>query len=320
MASTQNINCWIITEGLIGTENQCIGVSQALGVKTEIKRIGLKQPWRMLSPYLGFECACTFDPRFDGDVPWPDLLITSGRKAIAASRYIKKASGGRTFTVHIQDPRISPKYFDLLAVPAHDPARGDNVVVSVAAPNKITEQGLRDASSEFSGLFDALPSPHVAVMIGGNSKAHKLTPEIMARLVDQLRALSDQGYGLMITTSRRTGAENEAMLHEGLEGSGAYIWDGQGNNPYLAMLGRASFMIVTNDSTSMLSDAGSTGKPVYMVALEGGGKRLDKLHDNLRERGVIRDFEGVLEAWEYEKLNDAQMIADSIMQRLDSRS
>ena len=87
--------CWIVTEGLTGTENQCLGVAEALGVIPEVKRINLKQPWRTLSPWLGFEHAGIFT----GDpiaAPWPDLALCSGRKAIAAARYIRKASGGKT--------------------------------------------------------------------------------------------------------------------------------------------------------------------------------------------------------------------------------
>ncbi len=314
MKNIKNMTCWIITEGLVGTENQCVGVAQALGVKTDIKRINLHEPWRTFSPYLGLECAHTFKPQLAP--PWPDLLITSGRKAIAAARYIKKASKGKTFTLHIQDPRINPKYFDLVAVPAHDPARGDNVIVTTAAPNKITAQALTDAATYFANRFSTLPTPRVAVMIGGNSKAHKLTPAIMEHLCTQLKALS-KDYGPMITTSRRTGAENEALLHQALAGTNAYIWNGEGENPYLGMLALADFLIVTNDSASMLSDAASTGKPVYMVPLEGGGKRLNQLHENLKAYGAVRDFDGTLEHWEYEPLNDAQLIADFVRQRLD---
>src|SRR5262245_41653904 len=126
------ITCWIVTEGLAGTENQCLGVAEALGIMPEIKRIRLRQPWKSFSPFLGFEQNMTFSPPLQP--PWPDLLLASGRKSIAASRYIKKASGGRTFTVQIQDPRISPSYFDLVAVPEHDPARGENVIVTAASP------------------------------------------------------------------------------------------------------------------------------------------------------------------------------------------
>lgn len=91
------MKCWIITEGLAGTENQCIGVAEALGVEAEIKRVALRQPWKSLSPWLGFESGSVFEPALSP--PWPDLLIASGRKSIAASRFIRKASKGKTFTV-----------------------------------------------------------------------------------------------------------------------------------------------------------------------------------------------------------------------------
>src|SRR5688500_14293031 len=122
-------SCWIVTEaGLTGTENQCRGVAAALGREPAIKRIGLRQPWKSLSPWLGLECGLAFTGdslRPAPDADWPDSLIAAGRKSIAASRYIKKESGGRTFTVQLQHPRVSPRHFDLVALPAHDLRPGE---------------------------------------------------------------------------------------------------------------------------------------------------------------------------------------------------
>ena len=302
--------CWIITEGLAGTENQCIGVAEALGVSPEIKRVTLRQPWKALSPYLGFECGFTFMPALKG--PWPDILIASGRKSIAASRYIKKMSGGKTFTVQIQDPRISPKQFDLVAVPKHDPTRGDNVLVTTAAPNKITGSKLTDARAQFQ-QFSSLPSPRVAVLIGGNSHSHTLTAQKIKTLAAQLKSLSG---GLMVTTSRRTGAENEKILKSALQGSEHFFWDGSGLNPYMGMLAWADFILVTEDSTSMLSEAASTGKPTYIIPLDGGSARLDAMQQNLMEAGCARVFEGRLEPWTATRLEDASKVATEIRRRM----
>ncbi len=318
---TAKPSTWIITEGIAGTENQCIGVTEALGVEPEIKRIKLRQPWRALSPYLGFERPCTFIPRLEEN-EWPDLLITSGRRAIAASRYIKKASKGRTFTLHIQDPRINPRHFDLLAVPRHDPARGANVIVTAAAPNRITEKRLAQAYKEFS-TFKSLPAPRVAVLIGGTSNAYTLTPAIMETLATQLKALSEQGISLLITTSRRTGEENETILKKALKGTNAYIWNGQGANPYFGMLAWADTILVTADSASMLSEACTTGKPVYMINMETNKKgktgRIAKLHENLISHGGVRPFEGRLESWNYIPLRDSDMIAAAVRERLKKK-
>jgi hypothetical protein len=302
------MKCWIITEGMAGTENQCLGVAEALGVSPEVKRINLREPWKTLSPYLKFETANTFNPPLSG--PWPDVLIASGRKSIAAARYIKKASGGKTFTVQIQDPRISPNNFDLVAVPAHDPTRGDNVIVTNASPNRVTDEKLLAARKKFP-QFEKIKSPRVAVLIGGDSKSHSMPPQLTRMLADQLKKLDAE---LMVTTSRRTGPENERILREAL--AGHYIWDGSGENPYFGMLAWADYIIVTEDSASMLSDAGTTGKPVYVVKLAGGSPRLGKLLENLSNHGVIRHFEGRLDSWGYEPLRDSDRIATEIRKRL----
>ena len=312
--SNDKIQCWVITEGLAGTENQCIGVANALGISPIIKRVTLNQPWKTLSPYIGFECAQSFSPSLVP--PWPDLLITSGRKAVAVSKYIKKQSNNRTFTVHIQDPRISSKYFDLIAVPEHDDLHGDNVIITKAAPNRITTDVLEHAKKEFP-QFENIPSPRIAVLIGGNSKAYSMNNNDTRTLAKQIKAIN---AGLMITTSRRTGSENEKILRSILQKEGTYMWDGDGENPYFGFLAWSDFILVTADSTSMLSEAATTGKPVYMIGLNGGHKRIEKMHKNLIDSGAVRHFNGRLEAWSYEPLNDAKLVADAIKEFFEKTS
>ena len=304
--------CWIITEGMAGTENQCIGVAEALGLEPEVMRTHLNAPWKSLSPYLGFEQDFTFDPVLRP--PWPDLLITSGRKAIAASRYIKKRSGGKTITVHIQDPRISSKYFDLVAVPAHDPMRGDNVLVTEASPNKITDDLLAQAKNQFHE-FEQLKSPRVVVLMGGNSQAYTITTEIVESLIQDLKPL-DASY--MVTCSRRTDPDIKKILQQNFDTDQHYFWDEQGENPYLALLAWADFILVTADSASMISESCTTGKPVYMIDLPGGTRRIKKLHHNLQDAGKLKLFQGALEFFIYEPLNDAQRVADEICRRFGS--
>ncbi len=301
---------WIVTEGIAGTENQCIGVAESLGVTPVIKRIGLNQPWESLSPYLGFETAGTFtgDPLA---APWPELLITSGRKSIAAARYIKKKNP-RTFCVQIQDPRVRSSAFDLIAVPQHDPARGENVLVTTLSPNRITDEKLNAAKEAFRDRFEKLPQPRVAVLIGGTSKAHSLSVEQTHDVCDELMKLINQGYGLMITTSRRTGEKQSRIIQLNLQAETSFIWDGKGDNPYFGMLAWADFIIVTSDSVSMISDAATAGKPVYVIPLAGGAPRLDSCLKNLREQGITRNFAGQLDEYSYIPLRDAAKIAGEI--------
>lgn len=306
------LSCWVVTEGMAGTENQCLGVAEALGIPPIVHRISLRQPWKSLTPWLGLEQPWTFMPPFSE--PWPDLLLASGRKSVAASRFIKKASKGRTFTVQIQDPKTSPEQFDLVAVPRHDFLRGPNVVVTLGAPNRLNSQKLAEAKSDFAHLFSPMPSPRIAVLIGGSSKTHSLTIDHMSRLGAQLRSLEG---GLMITASRRTGPQEKNAMIDSLETRDYYFWDGTGDNPYFGILAWADYILVTEDSVSMLSDAATTGKPVYTIPLDGGSRRFDLLHAGFREEGIARPFAGRLEHWEYPALNDSALIARDVMNRIN---
>ncbi len=317
------MKCWIVTEGMIGMENQCLGVTDVMKLTPEIKRIGLRQPWKTLCPFLGLERPETFT----GDAltaPWPDLALGCGRKSIAALRYIKKASGGKTFTVFIQNPKIGTGAFDLVAIPSHDTRRGPNVLVTPAAPNRLNARKLADGMDDWRPVFGELDAPRVAVLIGGKSQTHNLTAANVDTLARQLRLLADRGRSLMITMSRRTGDANAAALRAALEGSGAWIWDGPGDkagsNPYFGMLAWADYIIVTSDSVSMISEAATTGKPVYVVPLDGGSKRFDRFYGGLLEKGVIRMFDGNLVNYVYEPLNDAKLIADEIARRMPTLS
>lgn len=309
---------WVITEGLTGTENQCLGVAEALGIVPEVKRIGLNQPWKTLSPYIGFET----ETSFTGDtlqLPWPDILIASGRKSIAAARYIKRMSGGKTYTVQIQDPRLRRSEFDLVVVPEHDPGRGANVLVTAGAPNRITGEKLATARERFAPLFQHLPSPRIAVLIGGSTNTHQLNAEKMREISTQLKNLADQGKSLMITTSRRTGEESSQILRQALKDSSAYIWDGPGpqasENPYFGLLAWADAIIVTSDSMSMVSEAATTGKPVHVVSLGAGKKRHEIMMNNFIRHGYVRPFSGIIEFWQYDALHDAAKVAAEIRRK-----
>lgn len=319
----KNLTCWIIGEGLAGTENQCIGVAEALGVEPIIKRIVLREPWKTFSPTLKLEQWWTFKPMMYP--PWPDLVIAAGRKAIAPARFIRRAAnayeGNDCFTVFLQNPHCPLSDFDLVAAPAHDELEGANVVTTIASPNRITPQRLKAARSDFSALGD-LPAPRIAVLIGGNSKTHSMTKALAEKMVKDLKALNGS---LMITCSRRTPPDLHRYITKQLKAPENHIWDGKGENPYHGYLAHADAIIATSDSASMLSDACSTGAPVYRYDLEGGSDKFERLYRNLEQYGALKPFPadkslGKLDVWAYEPLNDAAKIANAIEDTLKQKN
>lgn len=315
--SESDITCWIVTEGIAGTENQCLGIAEALGVRPVIKRIKLKSPWRQLSPWLRFghqyalaSGSATLAP------PYPDILIAGGRKSIGIALHVKKKSGGKTFLVQVQDPRISPKHFDLVIAPQHDGIRGGNVLLTTGALHRVTPEKIAAEKKKFESKLSHLPHPRVALLIGGSGESHTMTHDNTKKLVDDLLKLK---AGIMVTASRRTGAENTRLLREKLTGENIFFWDGTGDNPYFAMLGLADHIIVTEDSVSMISEAISTGKPVHIAHLDGGSGKFDLFHQDLQQKNYAKPFTGVLETWSYTPPSDITRIVNEIKQRMNRK-
>ena len=303
-------------------QNQCLGLAEALGAETVIKQVHLRPPWKQLSPSIlriGNRWAMT--PDSDPITPpWPDVMIATGRHSVASSLLVRACSPS-TYRVQIQSPGISPDYFGLVVVPRHDRLRGPNVMTCKGALHRVTPERLAADADKWRDQLAYLPHPRIAVIVGGTNGVYRMTPAIAADLGDKLAALSKRyGAGLMVTASRRTGEEAEAALRSRLEGLPVEFWDGQGDNPYFAYLGLADTIVVTCDSVSMTSEAASTGKPVYVVMLDGGSPKFDSFHRALVEDGITRPFTGEMEDWSYNPLDDTALAAKRVMEELGRRT
>lgn len=312
-------NAWVLTEDLVGLRNQAIGVAEAMGLPGDPKKLIPRAPWRYMTARLWPNPLAIQHASADPlGPPWPDVLITCGGKASAVSKAIKAASGGRTFTVHIQAPPFPSAAFDFIIAPAHDGLTGPNVFVTRAAVHRVTASVLDQARSTWSDHVAALPTPRVAVLIGGNNGRYRLDRQAMEQLADQLASLArDQGVGLMVTPSRRTGADNEKILRDRLAGLTVEVWDGQGENPFFGYLAWADAFIVTCDSVSMLSEASATGKPIHVVRLDGASRRIDAFNRTLLDTGVARPFTGKIEDWCYDPVDDTAAAAEAALEHFE---
>jgi uncharacterized protein len=309
---------WAVHDGRIGIANQVLGLAEAVGWPFEEKRIEIRFPWTKLAPQFWLRPLAAPGPGGDRLAPpWPDLVIGCGRQTAAPVAAVRRASGGGSFAVQIQDPTLPLAWYDLLVVPEHDRRRGANVLATRGAVHRVTAARLAEAAARFAPLFADLPRPLVAVLIGGNNKSYQLTERRLAALAEQLAAISRRhGSGLLVTPSRRTGAEGERILREKLAGLPARIWDGGGENPYFGYLALADAILVTEDSVSMVTEATATGKPVHVVSLAGGSRKFREFHRQMREAGITRPFTGALEEWRYAPPNDTALAAAEIRRRI----
>jgi mitochondrial fission protein ELM1 len=312
-----DLNCWALTEGFAGMESQCFGLAEALGLPCTMKRV--RRP-RMLLKYLppSLWPNPLSGTREDALAPpWPDVLISSGRGSVAAALAVRRVSGGKTFTVHIQTPYVNPSRFDLVVIPQHDSLRGHNVLVTRMALHGVTKARLAEAGRRFSTRLSYLPRPLIAVLVGGSNKHQNCSPETMHHMADQLIAAArEAGGGLAVTTSRRTDEQNARILRERLQDEPLFFWDGVEENPYLGLLALADAIVVTSDSVSMVSEACATGKPVHVFNMGERHKKMRQFHRTLMDDGVTRPFAGKIEQWTYDPPNETEKIVAIVRDRL----
>jgi uncharacterized protein len=311
------LTTWVLTDGKAGDELQALSVAEVLGLTPEIRRVRPKPPFTWLMPWG------PIDPRERPGaagsplaLPYPDLLIASGRRAVAYLRYVKRASGGRTYTVFLKDPRTGPETADFIWSPAYDRLRGPNVLTTLTPPHRVSAQRIEAARTRPDPRLVHLPHPRVAVLAGGDSRHHRFTDQDIARFLRHLTALAETGAGLMVTASRRTPAALREALIALTSRHGGFFWDGTGENPYVDLLALADFVVATADSFNMIGEAAATGQPILVFEPSGGHPKLDVYMDELKSHGIVHPFEGRLEGQPYEPLNSTPKVAEAIAQDL----
>ncbi len=321
------LTCLVISDGRRGIENQALGLAEAFGRlrKPKIIKHVVKsgKPFRACPPKIQFALKPT--PADYGIEVMPDIVIGCGRQAIAPLLALKKAGGNGVFTVYVQDPRMDTQHFDLVIAPKHDGLTGDNVETMIGSPNRVTGKLLADNVLNFALELAKMPAPRVAVLIGGTSKTHTLSRCVHQGHIHAVNALVQQGISVMLSTSRRTpGWAREDYCKSFFDRKQVWLWDDnrseQGDNPYFAFLGAADAILVTEDSTNMLTEACATGKPVFTLPMSckkaGGVGKFAELYQRLKNRCHVVPFEGNIEAPPYNVLDETRRMAKILVGRM----
>jgi mitochondrial fission protein ELM1 len=325
------LRVWAVSDGRAGIEAQVVGLSEAIArlvpCEVTIKRVGWmgrtgRLPWwlnllpkRWLTPESGI-------PQGKNPDEWPDLWIAAGRATLPLSIRAKRWSGGKTYVVQIQDPRVPATMFDLVIPPKHDRMSGDNILPITGSPHRVTPSRLTAEYPAFAETIDPLPHPRVAVLVGGKSKAFDLSSERAAQIAHSIQIpLEQEGGSLLMTFSRRTPEPARALMAARLRHLPGMIWpnpsgNGEGPNPYFAFLAAADYILVTEDSTNMATEAASTGKPVFVLKMDGSSLKFRLFHEELESQGAARPYGGAFHGWTYAPVNETDRAAREVLARI----
>lgn len=315
-----------LLDGLAGSNSQTRGVAAALGLPCQERPVAYDREW----PWQRALGLVRLTPETEAALlapPTPALVISTGRRAGAAARWLKRALARRDGCgprlIHIQDPRFGHDAFDRIMVPSHDRAlnrlrKRPNVRVITGAPHPLTPESIQAAAGDWAARWADLPRPWIGVLVGGDSGRKRLDGDIARALSDQAGALAARAGGaLLVTTSRRTRPDAvealTAALAKGPAPARLMPWTEEtAANPYKAMLALSDGLIVTGDSMSMLTEATLPGGPLWIFAPPGWARGPHaRFHTHLSEAGLARMLDQATpwEPWTHAPLNPAPDIA-----------
>lgn len=281
---------WVLTDGKIGDDVQCLAVARALGGALEKKVVAPRAPWAWAAPWG------PADPRDAPDrrqspiaPPFPDVVLASGRRAIPYACAVKDRTGA--FTVVLKDPRAARKRADLIWAPAHDRLSGENVFSTLTSPHALGEEFAkrrREPGQPIAGL----PKPVLGVVLGGPGRGARFDAAVAAALAAKINAARKRYASIALVPSRRTPAAFIDRLEAQLTGENVFVWRGEAPNPYVDVLANAGALIVTADSHNMMSEAVATGTGVYAFRPPGLARKLGWFVDELERLERVRSFDG----------------------------
>jgi hypothetical protein len=281
---------WSLTTGEAGLRAQANGLARQLSADSQEKIVRVSRLAALAPPAL-FRSAGLGVTAVEGAIaaPWPDVLVSCGRRAGLAAISIRGRCGSPMVMVHIQPPS-SPAAFDLIVTLPHDRLAGRNVLQVKTALHGVRGSSLRSAASAGDHRFASLPRPWTTVLLGGATARSEFSIADAQRLAEGLDALRARtGGSLLITPSRRTPHRVTAALGARfVSDMNTFFWDGGGANPYLAMLAGADVLVVTSDSISMVSEALATTADVWLFDVKGGERHRHFMDTLLQARLVAR--------------------------------
>ncbi|MBT4950701.1 MAG: hypothetical protein HON34_02775 [Pelagibacteraceae bacterium] len=300
------LKIWSVTDGSQGMISQVNGLSRYISSNIVEIKTDVIFPWSKLQPGL----LPTYNWIFKNNISnkQPDILISCGRKSVYFSLYCKKKFNN-LINIHIQNPKISSRSFNYVISPNHDNFYGNNVINSVGALHQFEKSNITRKPNLLTCI------------VGGNNQHYNFSSNEAEKLCKKLIEIKkfNTDIELNVITSRRTSDLLKKNLIKNLSNI-AKIWNGVGENPYKQAIQESSFFIVTSDSTSMISEAAISGKPVYIYHLpfKRKSRRIINFQNEFSNLGISRNINNIqkLEKWTYKPLNESERIARIIKEKL----
>ena len=304
----------LLTEGMHGMISQAEGLAKSLELDYLHEKIELNNFWKLIPPKFTPVKKFIFKNSIKENF---DVIISCGRKSVIPSIFLKKNSQKKIFNIHIQDPKVSLKNFDFVVVPEHDDLKGENVILTKGALHYLN---MKEIDENRGYLEDKINKNKdiMTVILGGPTRYYKYSKENIQKIYSKISNHVDKkNLQLIVIPSMRTPPEIIKLAKEYF-GLNHVVIDNVDKKAYLSGLSLAKFIVVTCDSSSMISEAALTGKPIYVAQIPSSANdyRFKKFRDLFKQLNIIKELNDNLETWSYEKLDETNRVAQEIKKKL----
>ena len=300
----------LLTEGLHGMISQVEGLAKALNLEYFHEKIELNNFWKLIPPSLTPVKKYVFKNNIDKEF---DIIISCGRKSVIPSIYLKKNSTKNIINIHIQNPKVSFNNFNYIIAPEHDGISGKNVISSKGALHYLTIEEI-EKSRDYLQNKSNTKKDILTLILGGPTKYYNYTTQNIKSIFSNIKNLTEKNnLHLIVIPSNRTPLETVSLAKSELMKDTTII-ETVDKKAYLSALCLAKYIVVTCDSSSMISEAALTGKPVYVAMIETkrNDKRFKKFRKLFENMNILRKLDDKLETWSYEKLDEANRVSKLI--------
>ena len=300
----------LLTEGLHGMISQVEGLAKALDLEYFHEKIELNNFWKLIPPSLTPVKKYVFKNNIEKEF---DIIISCGRKSVVPSIYLKKNSNKEIINIHIQNPKVSFNNFNYIIAPEHDGISGKNVISSKGALHYLTIDEIKNSRDYLQNKTNTKKNI-LTLILGGPTKYYDYSTQNIKSMFTKINNLIEKNnLHLIVIPSNRTPMET-VLLAKSEFMKDITIIETVDKKAYLSALCLAKYIVVTCDSSSMISEAALTGKPVYVAMIET--KRNDKRFKEFRKlfenMNILRKLDDKLETWSYEKIDEANRISKLI--------
>ena len=161
----------------------------------------------------------------------------------------------------------------------------------------------------------------ITFILGGPNKYYDFSEPQLDKMFSKVKnSFTPDKHKIIVIPSYRTPQNIIKMAYNSFSHDHIVIKEVD-KKAYLSSLDLADILVITCDSTSMISEAAITGKPIYVgyMKTKRSNSRFRSFYDKFENMKIIKDlnlYQSGVDSWTYDEINEVKRITPEINERM----